>query len=181
MPGVGDAAHALPPLVNTFQSIPFAGLILFFTLSYFARSSNLSRFVRFNIQQAILLDIVLIVRRHHLSPTYLVSPGIVGGLGDGNGVCVRIFAAKTGGHPAMQIPGFFQGASRMFPAELNAIRSNFVFYVMALTIGYSIFSNAQVRRTCTCVLRVCTVQLRARRAWVGAGSLDECVHQKQER
>ena len=61
VPGVGDAAYAVLPLVNAFQSIPFAGLILFFTLSYFARSSNLSRFVRFNIQQAILLDIVLIV------------------------------------------------------------------------------------------------------------------------
>ena len=110
VPGVGDAAYAVLPLVNAFQSIPFAGLILFFTLSYFARSSNLSRFVRFNIQQAILLDIVLIV------------------------------------------PGFFDGASRMFPAELNAIGSNFIFYVMALTIGYSLFSNAQVQGASTSCL-----------------------------
>ena len=101
VPGVGDAAFALLPLVNAFQSVPFAGLILFFTLSYFARSQNLSRFVRFNIQQAILLDIVLI------------------------------------------IPGFLQGATRMFPPEINAMGSNFVFYTMALTIGYSIFCNAQ--------------------------------------
>eukprot|EP00966_Prymnesium_polylepis_P168814 3903392-Prymnesium_polylepis.1 len=63
VPGLGPIAYSFVPLVNTFQSIPFAGLILFFSLSYFARSTNLSRFVRFNIQQAILLDIVMIVSR----------------------------------------------------------------------------------------------------------------------
>lgn len=44
----------------------------------------------------------------------------------------------------IQIPGFVGSASRMFPPEINAMGSNFVFYVMVLTIGYSVFSNVQV-------------------------------------
>ncbi|KAL1504505.1 hypothetical protein AB1Y20_010908 [Prymnesium parvum] len=101
VPGLGQLAFNFLPLVNTFESIPFAGLIFFVILSYFSRNSQLSRFVRFNIQQAILLDILLI------------------------------------------IPGFFSGLSRMVPAEVSVIGSNAVFYVMALTIGYSVFSNVQ--------------------------------------
>jgi|EP00966_Prymnesium_polylepis_P168815 hypothetical protein len=47
-------------------------------------------------------------------------------------------------HPSSeQIPGFVQGASKMFPQELNAMGSNFFFYAMALTIGYSTFCNVQ--------------------------------------
>jgi len=61
VPGLGDAAFAVLPLVNAFQSLPFAGLILFIGLSTFTRNQGLSRFVRFNIQQALLLDIVLII------------------------------------------------------------------------------------------------------------------------
>ena len=57
---VGQAAVLLLPLVSSFQSLPFAGLILFFGLSFFTSNLGLSRFVRFNIQQALILDIVLI-------------------------------------------------------------------------------------------------------------------------
>lgn len=32
----------------------------------------------------------------------------------------------------------------MFPEVLNVMGSNFVFYVMALVVGYSVFSNVQV-------------------------------------
>ena len=49
---VGNVAFSLLPYVNAFQSLPFAGLILFFGLSFFTRNQGLSRFVRFNIQQA---------------------------------------------------------------------------------------------------------------------------------
>ena len=44
--------HLRALLRRARTQLPFAGLIFFFTLSYFARSGNLSRFVRFNIQQA---------------------------------------------------------------------------------------------------------------------------------
>lgn len=94
-------AYALVPFVNAFESLPFAGLILFIGLSTFTRNQGLSRFVRFNIQQALLLDILLI------------------------------------------IPGAFGGAARMFPAELQIIGSNFVFYAMALTVSYSVFCIVQ--------------------------------------
>lgn len=49
------------PFVNLFNSLPFAGLIFFIGLSTFTRNTGLSRFVRFNIQQALLLDIALII------------------------------------------------------------------------------------------------------------------------
>ena len=61
IPAVGNAAYTLLPLVNGFQSLPFAGLILFIGLSTFTRNTGLSRFVRFNIQQALLLDILLVI------------------------------------------------------------------------------------------------------------------------
>jgi len=67
VPAVGSVAYQLVPFVNAFQSLPFAGLILFVGLSYFTRNQGLSRFVRFNIQQALLLDILLII------------PGVFGG------------------------------------------------------------------------------------------------------
>mmetsp|Transcript_40078 Transcript_40078/g.51669 ORF Transcript_40078/g.51669 Transcript_40078/m.51669 type:complete len:225 (+) Transcript_40078:125-799(+) len=52
-----------------FRAIPFSTLIFFFGLSFLSRNPNISRTVRFNMQQAILLDIALII------------PGLFGGLG----------------------------------------------------------------------------------------------------
>ena len=69
IPLLGSAALGFLPVVNAFQSLPFAGLILFIGLSTFTRNPGLSRFVRFNIQQALLLDIVLLI------------PGILGQFG----------------------------------------------------------------------------------------------------
>jgi len=69
VPPLGNVAYTLVPIVNGFQSLPFAGLILFIGLSTFTRNQGLSRFVRFNIQQALLLDILLII------------PGVFGGAG----------------------------------------------------------------------------------------------------
>mmetsp|Transcript_18982 Transcript_18982/g.36854 ORF Transcript_18982/g.36854 Transcript_18982/m.36854 type:complete len:119 (-) Transcript_18982:498-854(-) len=54
-------AGAAFPFVASFESIPFGGLVFFIGMSLFTRNPNLSRFVRFNIQQALLLDIALIV------------------------------------------------------------------------------------------------------------------------
>merc|ERR1712166_430134 len=44
-----------------FDSIPFSGLIFFIGLSSMSRNPGLSRFLRFNLQQAILLDIAFII------------------------------------------------------------------------------------------------------------------------
>ena len=61
VPGLAPIAYSFLPAVNAFQSIPFAGLALFIGFSFFSRNQNLSRFLRFNIQQALLLDIALII------------------------------------------------------------------------------------------------------------------------
>ena len=61
VPPVGALAYNVLPFVNAFQNLPFVGLVLFIGLSAFSRNAGLSRFVRFNIQQALLLDIVLII------------------------------------------------------------------------------------------------------------------------
>ena len=58
----------LTVLFNLYEKVPFSGLIAFFALSALSNNMRLNRIVRFNIQQAIFLDIALIV------------PGIVGGV-----------------------------------------------------------------------------------------------------
>lgn len=62
----------ISPLVNMFESFPFLGLILFVLLSIGSRNADgMSRVVRFNAQQAVLIDIALIL------PT-LVGQGLDG-------------------------------------------------------------------------------------------------------
>lgn len=52
----------LQPLISIYYGFPFAGIIIFFVL-FFAviRNQNISRFIRFNTMQAILIDILLIL------------------------------------------------------------------------------------------------------------------------
>mmetsp|Transcript_6158 Transcript_6158/g.8989 ORF Transcript_6158/g.8989 Transcript_6158/m.8989 type:complete len:236 (+) Transcript_6158:160-867(+) len=50
----------LGPLLEIYHSIPFFGLGVFLLLSFGSRNTNLSRSVRFNMQQAVLIDIALI-------------------------------------------------------------------------------------------------------------------------
>jgi hypothetical protein len=46
--------------MSLYYGIPFAGLIIFFVLLLaVVRNDNISRFIRFNTMQAILLDILL--------------------------------------------------------------------------------------------------------------------------
>ena len=101
VPPIGALAYNFLPFVNLFQSLPFAGLILFVGLSFFTRNQGLSRFVRFNIQQALLLDIALI------------------------------------------FPSFLAPLGKMFPMDLQAMGTNFVFYFWVLVVGYSWVSIAQ--------------------------------------
>ena len=51
-----------------YQAVPFSGLFAFFALSFFSGNMKLNRLIRFNMQQAILVDIALII------------PGLLGGL-----------------------------------------------------------------------------------------------------
>ena len=50
----------IAPLAKLVESVPFLSLILFLVLSLGTRSANLSRPVKFNAQQAVLIDIALI-------------------------------------------------------------------------------------------------------------------------
>jgi hypothetical protein len=52
----------LVPVLQLYGAIPFADLIIFFTL-YLAvvRNENIKHFIRFNAMQAILIDIILIL------------------------------------------------------------------------------------------------------------------------
>jgi len=69
IPPVGALAESIYPAIQAFDAIPFSGLVFFLVLSSFSRNANLSRFLRFNLQQALLLDIALII------------PGFVGNAG----------------------------------------------------------------------------------------------------
>jgi uncharacterized membrane protein len=52
----------LAPVVQIYNSIPFAGLIVFFALYLLVvRNENINHFIRFNAMQAILLSIVLTI------------------------------------------------------------------------------------------------------------------------
>ena len=80
VPPLGVLERAtLQPLSDLFQSIPFSSLIVFVAFSFAARQPGLPRYVRFNIQQAILLDIALVFPSLFGSaadnlPRYLVEP-----------------------------------------------------------------------------------------------------------
>jgi Chloroplast import apparatus Tic20-like/EF-hand domain pair len=54
-------ALAAGVLYGLYRSIPFAGFLAFFALSFFSNNLSLNRLVRFNMQQAIYLDIALFV------------------------------------------------------------------------------------------------------------------------
>ena len=69
----------LSPLIRIYTGFPFAGLIVFILLlSLVVRNSNISRFIRFNTMQAILLDILLIVGQMILS--LILQPALGAGL-----------------------------------------------------------------------------------------------------
>mmetsp|Transcript_12421 Transcript_12421/g.31530 ORF Transcript_12421/g.31530 Transcript_12421/m.31530 type:complete len:251 (-) Transcript_12421:174-926(-) len=52
----------LQPLIKTYYTLPFASLIVFFSMYYgIVNNYKFSRFIRFNAMQTILLDILLII------------------------------------------------------------------------------------------------------------------------
>ena len=76
----------LQPLAAAYYSIPFASLVSFFAIYLgLAENKNMSRFVRFNAMQAIIVDVCMVlpgmveygtalgvfqIRRHCLQPLY---------------------------------------------------------------------------------------------------------------
>ena len=69
----------LQPIASMYFRIPFAGLISFFAIYMgMAENRTLSRFVRFNAMQAIILDICLVLPG---MVEYVFSPGRLSGLG----------------------------------------------------------------------------------------------------
>ena len=50
----------IAPLAHIVESVPFFSLILFLVLSLGTRGANLSRPIRFNAQQAVLIDVALV-------------------------------------------------------------------------------------------------------------------------
>jgi hypothetical protein len=69
----------LAPLLTLYQTIPFAGLIIFFALFMLVvRNENIPRFIRFNTMQAILIDILLVLCSIILS---LFAAGLQGFIG----------------------------------------------------------------------------------------------------
>ena len=71
-------------LFALYRSIPFSGFVAFFVLNFLANNPRLNRLVRFNMQQAIFLDIALFF------------PGLVSG----------VFSLIMKGIGAQQAPGF---------------------------------------------------------------------------
>jgi hypothetical protein len=61
--------EALVALNSAYSSIPFSGLVAFIILNVLSNNLSLNRIIRFNIQQAINIDIALIV------------PSLLGGIG----------------------------------------------------------------------------------------------------
>jgi len=52
----------LLPVLQIYNTVPFAGLIIFFALYLgVVRNENINHFIRFNAMQAILLDIILVL------------------------------------------------------------------------------------------------------------------------
>ena len=61
IPPLGMAKHfLLDPMLHLYTAIPFGGLLLFVGFSFLGRNQNLPRLIRFNIMQAILVDIALV-------------------------------------------------------------------------------------------------------------------------
>jgi hypothetical protein len=69
----------LAPIAGLYRGVPFMGLIIFFALFLLVvRNENISRFIRFNTMQAIMLDIILILC--NLIVSLLLSQIFSGGL-----------------------------------------------------------------------------------------------------
>jgi uncharacterized membrane protein len=61
-PALGILLLPLQPVLFVYESIPFAGIVVFFLLFLLVvRNERIAHFIRFNTMQAILLDILLVL------------------------------------------------------------------------------------------------------------------------
>ena len=70
---------ALAIIYTLYRSVPFSGFIVFFLLNFLSSNPSLNRLVRFNMQQAIYLDIALFFPGLIASVYSLVVSGLGGG------------------------------------------------------------------------------------------------------
>jgi len=73
----------IAPLANIVHSVPFLSLILFLILSLGTRSSDMARGVKFNAQQAVLIDVALIF------------PELIGGAFEGQRMPTLLMASAS--------------------------------------------------------------------------------------
>ncbi|MCL7042780.1 hypothetical protein MKW94_021423 [Papaver nudicaule] len=61
-PNLGSLFQPIFPLLNLYRSVPYASFVAFFGLYLgVVRNPSLSRFVRFNSMQAVVLDVLLVL------------------------------------------------------------------------------------------------------------------------
>eukprot|EP00879_Flechtneria_rotunda_P003855 GHRR01004095.1.p1 GENE.GHRR01004095.1~~GHRR01004095.1.p1 ORF type:complete len:226 (+),score=37.11 GHRR01004095.1:287-964(+) len=78
-PFVARAMAPLAPLALLYNSIPFAPFILFLAVySFIVNNQNLSRFIRINAMQAVLLDVLLIIPQVLMDDVVHPPPGGAG-------------------------------------------------------------------------------------------------------
>ena len=68
-------AVAIGIVYALYRAIPFGGLIAFFTLSFLSNNPSINRLIRYNMQQAIYLDIALFFPGLIAAVISLISPG----------------------------------------------------------------------------------------------------------
>lgn len=69
----------LAVIYGLYRSVPFSGFIVFFLLNFLSANPTINRLVRFNMQQAIFLDIALFFPGLIASVYSLISSGLGGG------------------------------------------------------------------------------------------------------
>lgn len=118
-------------LSRSFEAVPFSGLATFYLFSLWARNLALNRLLRFSIQQAILLDVALILP----------------GLGGSVAAILSVSAALI--HPSTILPPscpshclsvIHQGGT--VDADLARAGSSATFFAMLVCVGYSVLLTA---------------------------------------
>merc|ERR1712232_452966 len=97
-----------------YESIPFHGFLFFFALQILSDNLNLNRLVRFNMKQAIFLDVALFL------------PGVLSGL------FTFLFSQENSNLLGNIIPA---------TAQTGEIASDAVFFILLASIGYSVVSS----------------------------------------
>jgi hypothetical protein len=134
------AVTALAILVTLYRSIPFGGLLAFLGLSYLPGNLKINRLVRFNMQQAVNLDIALFVPGLIATLSTLVGGGlglqIPAGIAEIGSDAVFVALVATIGYSVTssllgvapdKIPGISDSVTRRMPSiDMFDAEGNFV-------------------------------------------------------